>query len=275
MIEYRSYAPDEVPVPYLFRNGTARRIRYDAWPVMATLLHHMALTGCSLTREMIYSYIRLDSGIDPSDSNFARKLDAVERRCQRAIVSLEMLELIETFKVQLFRGKIMYILASLTSLGQAFCREYGWQPVESDWEILKKHHQGESQKKHSAAVLLFAMHARARGWQVVLLPKAAGDATLYASIYDPDLKISKCAIQAMVEVETKAASKKTEKWHLSNMSQRLAAVCALSPKRRQSLEMEILAANTRCFSTDFYYLNNDLKVHPFNPGELWANILHP
>ncbi len=119
------------------------------------------------------------------------------------------------------------------------------------------------------------MHARARGWQVVLLPKAAGDATLYASIYDPDLKISKAAIQTMVEVETKAASKKTGKWHLSNMSQRLAAVCALSPKRRQSLEMEILAANTRCFSTDLHYLNNDLKVHPFNPGELWANILHP
>ena len=59
------------------------------------------------------------------------------------------------------------------------------------------------------------------------------------------------------------------------MAQRLAAVCALSPKRRQSLEMEILATNTRCFSTDFNYLNNDLRVHPFDPGELWVNILHP
>lgn len=48
------YAPDEVPVPDLFRNGTTRRVLYDAWPVMAALLHHMALTGCSLTRELAH-----------------------------------------------------------------------------------------------------------------------------------------------------------------------------------------------------------------------------
>jgi hypothetical protein len=119
------------------------------------------------------------------------------------------------------------------------------------------------------------MHARARGWQVTLLPKAAGDSTLYATAYDPDLKIFKGTIQAMVEVETKAASKKLEKWRLSQMSQRLAAVCALSPKRRQSLEKEILSANARCFSTDFKYLNSDLKSNPFTPSELWINNLHP
>lgn len=275
VIEAHIYDPVEVPVPDFLRSGTTRRIRYDAWPVMATLLHHIALTGCSLTRELVYSYIRLHSQLDILDPDLNRKMDTIERRCQRAVASLEMLGMIETFKVQLLRGKIMYGIASLTELGKAFCQAYGWTAVESDWEILKKHHQGEHQKKHSAAILLFAMHARARGWQVTLLPKAAGDSTLYATAYDPDLKISKGTIQAMVEVETKAASKKLEKWRLSQMSQRLAAVCALSPKRRQSLEKEILSANARCFSTDFKYLNSDLKSNPFTPSELWINNLHP
>lgn len=267
--------PDDVPVPGRLRKDTERRVRIEIWRVMARLLNQIALTGRSLAKEIIHTYCRFHCPDDPNDRQKMLGLRTTERQCHRAIQNLQLMGFIEIYEVRIIRKNLVYLIIELTEEGKTYCRAYGWEPIESDWEILKKHHQGEKQLKHSAAVLLFAFHARVRGWKVTLVPKAAGETKPYDPDYDPDIRITKANIQMMVEVETNKVRKKVEKWLISGSAQRYAAICTLTPARRESLEKEVLQANVRCFSTDFRYLNLHLINAPLNPGDLWIKVQHP
>lgn len=243
---------------------------------MAAMICQIAQSSRSLTREIIYDYLKVYYPLDIKEAKSRRTWVEMQNKCHRAIHLLERLGLVETFSETFFRGHIHYVVASLTPHGKEYCQIYGWEPVKSDWEILKEGHQGETQRKHSMAIMLFAMHARARGWEVTMVPKATGENSLYSASYDPDLKISKDQIQAFVEVETRKADKKTTKWQIGAAAQRFIAICTMTPARRISLEKEILAANVRCLSTDFRYLNYDFNLNPLKPGDLWVNnMLHP
>jgi hypothetical protein len=43
-------------------------------------------------------------------------------------------------------------------------------PLESDWDRLIRDHEGGRFPEHTLAVLIFAMHARKRGWAMQVLP---------------------------------------------------------------------------------------------------------
>ena len=47
-------------------------------------------------------------------------------------------------------------------------------PLENDWERLIRLHEGDRFPEHTLAVLIFALHARKRGWATQILPPVEG-----------------------------------------------------------------------------------------------------
>ncbi len=119
-------------------------------------------------------------------------------------------------------------ISYLTEDGKKLCRAWGWgEPVETDWERIVRLHQGnrEEQKAHSLGILIFAMHARFRGWTVDILPHLPDCAT------PPDMSVVRGTEAYLVEFET-GKVEKPHKWqniakaHL----QHKVAICTYTPE---------------------------------------------
>ena len=72
---------------------------------------------------------------------------------------------------------------------------FGKPPVESEWERLIRLHEGERFPEHTVAVLLFALHARLRGWKTEIMPSLPDNAT------PPDIAVEREGQRLFVEVE--------------------------------------------------------------------------
>lgn len=105
---------------------------------------------------------------------------------------------------------------------------FGRDPVESEWERLIRLHEGERFKEHTLACLLFALHARKRGWAAQVLPAVNGDAA-------PDVLISDGSDELFVEVELKT-KERTAKWrNLADLNNGKVALCGATPGNRKRL----------------------------------------
>jgi hypothetical protein len=113
----------------------------------------------------------------------------------------------------------------LTPAGEKYWKDtYGLSVEESDWDKLIRQHNGADYLEHSSAVLLFAYHARLRGWVARIMPEEDELGT------QPDLEIENEEWILYVEVERKAsrAWSKQERWCKQYELQREIVVCLAS-----------------------------------------------
>ncbi len=149
----------------------------------------------------------------------------------------------------------------LTQKGREFCQMLGWEPVQSDWERLIELHQGERMEAHTVAVLLFAMHARARGWSTEVMPPVAGRSI-------PDIRVWRDDASHYVEVELGKRDRPAKWKHLDDL-QGYVALCAGDMQGRQRLVGDCKLAKHKGVATDLKTL--DVKrIYEITPDDpLW------
>lgn len=152
---------------------------------------------------------------------------------QRLVKTLLELGLVE----QKFfgNGQTKYAILSLTDGGVAYATELGYAIRKSEWDILVQCHNAEEYSQHAFAILLFAYHARRRGWQVEICPEVD------SKVFVPDVLITKDSERVYVEVEVLRHPKRrrdgadntwVRKWRNQWLFQRRVAVATLTPARR-------------------------------------------
>jgi len=129
------------------------------------------------------------------------------------------------WQVTTVRLTVAVSLVQLTALGKELMAEIVVTPVLSEWEQMQQRHRGgQGQRHHSAAVCLFAYHARLRGYRVLLCPYAPGGA-------EPDLLIERDDESLYVEVQGRGGEvwQRADKWWSAYHVQGEAAICTLTP----------------------------------------------
>ena len=154
-------------------------------------------------------------------------------RLVRALLEQQLVE-------QIFfgSGQTKYAVLRLTDNGAAFAAELGCPIRKSEWDVLLESHNAEKHRRHAFAILLFAYHARRRGWRVEVCPQV--DSRLFA----PDVLVEKDGERIYVEVEVLRHPRRRKdgadntwvrKWINQYEFQGLVAVCTLTPKRRAGI----------------------------------------
>ena len=126
-------------------------------------------------------------------------------------------------------------MLQLTQDGVQLCQILGWEVSESERQHLNRLHQGMQFPQHTLAVLIFAMHARLRGYRVGVLPELTGVQTnavpdVYVSPSLPDEKLE--TIYVEVELSNKELD---QKWRNLAQLQTRVALCARNTGRRARL----------------------------------------
>lgn len=160
-----------------------------------------------------------------------------------------------------------YAVVTLTDIGREAARIFlSLQARPSEWQLLAEKHSAEEYQRHALSVLVFAYHARRRGWKVQICPETA------SSLYLPDVLVEKDGERVYVEVEVLRHPRKRKdgadntwvrKWINQHDFQKQVAVCTLTPKRREGIRA-YLKPRWRGMATDILTLAT-------NPnGDLWA-----
>ena len=102
-------------------------------------------------------------------------------------------------------------------------------PVESEWERLNRLHEGERFPGHTLAVLLFALHARLRGWSAEVMPALEGNPT------PPDVVVERDGQRLFVEVELGKKDRGAKWKHNAEANGGRVALCTGTAKRRALL----------------------------------------
>ncbi|KPL74594.1 hypothetical protein AC812_12430 [Bellilinea caldifistulae] len=136
-------------------------------------------------------------------------------------------------------NRFTYGVVRLTELGADFTmREYGIAINPSEWDVLVQKHNAEEHANHAFAILLFAYHARRRGWRVEVCPPVDNP------LVEPDVLVEKGSDRIYVEVEVLRNPRKlrdgadntwVRKWRNQRNFQGRVAVCTLTPKRMQGI----------------------------------------
>jgi len=226
--------PDYLPVTNL------------TWPRLAFALHQMATTGQAVRFELAKT---LGEYYD-----LAVKSKSVRYTFQR----LSELKLIHTETMLVVNSYEMAVVR-LTDEGRELCHQFGWEPVENEWERLMRLHSGGMQTRHTAAVLSMAYQARLRGWKTQVVPSIN-----HPSVF-PDMVIEKRDQRIFVEVELRHT--KLNKWRNVHKLQGFVALCARTAKSRESLVRECRNLDIPVMATDLLSL---ARVHrEADPGPLW------
>jgi hypothetical protein len=126
-------------------------------------------------------------------------------------------------------------MLQLTQDGRELSQILSWEISESERERLNRLHQGVQYPQHTLAALIFAMHARFRGYRVGVLPQIEGVQTNAI----PDVAVSRSLMDGSLEtfyVEVELSSKELDaKWRNLTQLQGRVALCARSEKRRARL----------------------------------------
>jgi hypothetical protein len=116
--------------------------------------------------------------------------------------------------------------------------------IQDELSVMNEKHEGERFPDHTLAVLIFALHARRRGWATQLMPSVEGKAA-------PDLVILREDERLYVEVE-RGQKEKSAKWTgIAALNGGTVALCAMTEKYRQRLvgDCKLLKINAG-FATD-------------------------
>lgn len=215
--------------------------RRDIWQRMQAGLYLMAVTGWSVVQELIAGLAEKYS-IQPN----ADSLHRIFRLHLREVGFLHYQVLPHAIKNGL-------AVVRLTDLGKSRCSTWGWSIVQSDWEKLIEHHDGDKQLRHTAMVLDFAWQARRRGYTVEVLPAVESKYLI------PDVCVEGGA-DYRVYVEVERGRNKLEKWHHLLQLQGFIAVCVTNQTRRKTIvQKEIQPLGYGGIATDLETLKKATK----------------
>ena len=102
-------------------------------------------------------------------------------------------------------------------------------PLENDWERLIRLHEGDRFPEHTLAVLIFALHARKRGWATRILPPVEGTKAI------PDLAVLRGDQSLFVEVELRQKESPSKWRNQAKLNGGKVALCAATPETRKRL----------------------------------------
>jgi hypothetical protein len=100
---------------------------------------------------------------------------------------------------------------------------------ETDWECLVHLHEGDRFPEHTLAILIFALHARKRGWSTQILPPVEGTKAV------PDLQVLRGEEKWYVEVELGQKESPTKWRNQAELNSGKVVLCAATPVTRQRL----------------------------------------
>jgi len=141
-------------------------------------------------------------------------------------------------------------MLKLSEDGQQLCQILGWDVDETEHQRLIRLHQGTLYPQHTLGVMIFAMHARLRGYRVGVLPELVRVQTNAI----PDVSIScdlpdEKADTIYVEVEL-SIKELDNKWrNLAELQSRVAQ-CARNSKHRVRLVGDCKLKNLHGMATD-------------------------
>ena len=141
-------------------------------------------------------------------------------------------------------------MLQLTQDGSDLCQILGWDVKETERQRINRMHQGVQFPQHTLAVMIFAMHARFRGYRVGVLPELGGVQTNAI----PDISVSRSLLDEKLEsiyVEVELSNKELdEKWRNLSQLQSRVALCARNVKRRTRLVGDCKLKNLHGVATD-------------------------
>lgn len=216
------------------------------WRRQAWFLYLVGVQGWSLWFEVLTA-IAAAEGVTPRTGSLRRACDDLIEAGHVGTVNL---------KLHLGSTNTNLKVVWLTPRGRELCGELGWGTVEGEWERLVRQHDGERQRRHAAAVLLFARHARLRGWRVEVTPRQRQDG------FQPDALVTRGEERIYVEVERGSGSE--AKWRNMAAAQGRVGLCAVSAARRAQLVADCRALGLHGVATDLETLTLAEEV-----GELW------
>lgn len=235
--------PPRVParVEHLFDAAVIARTRQ----IMA--LYILAVYGLAVRLEVDY-YIAQAEGIKPRSGAIRRRLDKMAET-----------GLVVSKKLSLKAPRTSLIVLRLSEEGRRIAKQmFQRPPVENEWERLERLHEGKRFPGHTAAVLMFAMHARLRGYTVTVLPEVKSPSP-------PDVLIE-WQERLYVEVEL-GRKERLAKWkHNAALNEGKAALVAGTASRREVLRADIQRMGLPGKATDLEYL---LRAQPDAP--LWVD----
>jgi hypothetical protein len=159
----------------------------------------------------------------------------------------------------------------LTQDGRDLSQILSWEISESERERLNRLHQGVQYPQHTLAVMIFAMHARLRGYRVGVLPQIEGVQT-YAI---PDVVVSRSLTDGSLEtvyVEVELSSKELDaKWRNLSQLQGRVALCARDEKRRARLVGDCKLKKLHGMATDLETLIACKVPEISEATPLWAD----
>lgn len=161
---------------------------------------------------------------------------------RRAINQLSERHLFTDALLEMNSPQTRLSLVRLSEESRSLCKILGWEPVESEWERLDRLHEGARFPEHTLAVLVFAMHARLRGYAVTLMPETDGPAV-------PDGLVEKEGEHFFVEVEL-GTKERPAKWRNLAALQGRIAICARDPTARERLVGDCQLARLPGVATD-------------------------
>lgn len=202
----------------------------------ALVLYAIA-TGGLASRMEIDRVVSVVEGLSERTNSVRRPLDEL---VQSGLLLYETIRMTSPFET----GLAVY---RLSDDGKALCRLWGWEPVENEFERVLRLHQGDTQPAHTVMILAFALHARLRGWDAVVLPEVEGSAK-------PDVLVEKDGERWYVEVERGDGSRR--KWkNLAALNGGKVALCAANEEGRERLVRDCKAERLSGVATDLRNLS--------------------
>ena len=141
-------------------------------------------------------------------------------------------------------------MLQLTQDGRDLCQALDWPVVESERQRIQRLHEGDRFPQHTLAMLIFAMHARLRGYRVEVLPDLSGaetravpDVAVLRDQGDPPTE----KLYVEVELSLKALD---EKWRNLDRLQGRVALCARNTQNRARLVGDCKLKNLHGLATD-------------------------
>ena len=222
--------------------------RSDHWPAVAGGLYLLATTGISMRSEL--------ESLLAKQRHTLPRANPIRSVFERNLVDEDLIhkQTVPTF------GRHRVALVRLSEEGKEVCRTFGWTVIQCEWERLVKLHSANRQPQHTGAIVVFAHHARLRGWKAQVLPQIG------SPVFFPDLVVERDEQRIYVEVEL--GSRKHQKWCNMQEAQGFVALCARTPKSRQSLITECRQVGTIGLATDLTTLYRESKNSDIGP--LWA-----
>ena len=159
-------------------------------------------------------------------------------------------------------------LHRLSSEGeQLFEAIFHAKPVENEWARINRLHQGEREPQHTMAIIVFAIHARARGYSTRILPENKQTST------PPDLWISRGAESLYVEVELSEKESPVKWKNQAMLNNGKVAICAGNLSQHEMLVSDCKAMHLTGYATNLEAVVKTCRFYEINSETpLWMEV---